>query len=148
MKRYTVTIGDITHVVDLQPLNDAEHYRVWVDGQVYDVALSEAPDHEPQVHPHPSTEAIPSASPAAARDRPADTATEPADLRAPMPGVILEVNVEPGAEVQRGDQVLVLEAMKMKNAIRSPRSGIVAEVLVRPGQSVNYDEPLLRYRQG
>ncbi|HFQ95625.1 MAG TPA: acetyl-CoA carboxylase biotin carboxyl carrier protein subunit, partial [Anaerolineae bacterium] len=60
----------------------------------------------------------------------------------------LEVSVTPGTPVQRGDQLFVLEAMKMKNPIRSPRDGVVAEVFVHEGQNVNYDDLLLRYREG
>ncbi|NOZ50249.1 MAG: acetyl-CoA carboxylase biotin carboxyl carrier protein subunit [Chloroflexi bacterium] len=148
MKRYTVVIGDTTHVVDLEALAPPDHFRVWVGGQVYELRLSEeasAEAHAAAAAPTPTHPAVARPSPAPHPD--AGEAAPPL-LRAPMPGVILEVNVQPGAQVQRGDQLLVLEAMKMKNLLRSPRHGVVDEIFVHAGQNVNFDDPLLRYRQG
>jgi biotin carboxyl carrier protein len=61
-----------------------------------------------------------------------------------MPGVILEVLVEPGMVLRRGDPVLVLEAMKMRNTIRAPRAGVVVAVEVEAGQPVGPGDPLVR----
>ena len=65
-------------------------------------------------------------------------------LAAPMPGVVLEVHVAAGAVLQRGDPVLVLEAMKMRNTIRAPRAGVVIAVQVEAGQPVGPGDPLVR----
>ena len=70
-----------------------------------------------------------------------------AEVRAPIPGTILSVEVSPGQEVKYGDTLVVLEAMKMKNLIRSPRDGRVGEVLVQPGQSVMHNDVLVRFEQ-
>jgi acetyl-CoA/propionyl-CoA carboxylase biotin carboxyl carrier protein len=59
-----------------------------------------------------------------------------AAVTAPMQGTIVKVAVEPGAAVQAGDLVAVLEAMKMENHITAPRDGTVAEIPVQPGQNV------------
>ena len=64
---------------------------------------------------------------------------------APMPGDIIEVFVEPGQEVSKGDSLCVLDAMKMKNIIRSPRQGRIAAVVVSPGQSVDYGTELVTF---
>jgi biotin carboxyl carrier protein len=61
-----------------------------------------------------------------------------------MPGVILEVHVKPGAVLRRGDPILVLEAMKMRNTIRAPRAAVVASVEVEAGQPVAPGDPLVR----
>ncbi|TMB21496.1 MAG: acetyl-CoA carboxylase biotin carboxyl carrier protein subunit [Deltaproteobacteria bacterium] len=61
-----------------------------------------------------------------------------------MPGKVVAVLVEPGARVERGQGLLVIEAMKMENEIGSPRTGTVAEVRVRPGQAVEAGELLAR----
>ena len=66
-------------------------------------------------------------------------------LSAPMPGVILEIMAAPGDAVTRGQPVLVLEAMKMRNTICAPRDGIVAEVPVQAGQTVGHGTVLLRF---
>jgi biotin carboxyl carrier protein len=62
-----------------------------------------------------------------------------------MPGVIQAVEVKAGDEVKRGQTVVVLDAMKMKNAIKSPRDGVIAEVSVEIGQSVSYGDVLVKF---
>ena len=58
------------------------------------------------------------------------------EVRAPLGGSILEVKVEPGAKVERDDELLVIEAMKMENLIYSPATGTVKDVLVKKGDKV------------
>ena len=58
-------------------------------------------------------------------------------LEAPMPGKVIKVNVEPGGVVSKGDEILVIEAMKMENAIRAPRDGTVRSVAAKVGDMVN-----------
>jgi biotin carboxyl carrier protein len=67
------------------------------------------------------------------------------EVRAPLPGVIVSVKARPGLNVSVGDELLVLEAMKMKNALRATRAGTVAEVIVSEGQTVKHSQVLLRY---
>jgi biotin carboxyl carrier protein len=66
-------------------------------------------------------------------------------VRAPIPGVIVAIAVKPGAKVQIGDELCVLEAMKMRNAIRATRAGQIAAVHVTVGQHVKHQEPLVEY---
>ena len=74
--------------------------------------------------------------------------TDPADaiasgsLLAPMPGTVVAVKVEAGAEVAAGDVVLVLEAMKMQHTVTAPHDGTVAEINVEPGSQVASGEVL------
>lgn len=74
--------------------------------------------------------------------------TDPADavasgsLLAPMPGTVVAVKVEPGAEVAAGDAVLVLEAMKMQHTVTAPHDGTVTEINVEPGAQVASGEVL------
>lgn len=58
------------------------------------------------------------------------------ELRAPMAGLVLRVDVTQGQELSAGDPVLVLDAMKMENTIRAPHAGTVQELVVVAGQSV------------
>ncbi len=67
----------------------------------------------------------------------------PGLVRAPMPGLVLRVEVETGQEVAAGGGLVVLEAMKMENEIRSPGPGRVKAVLVEPGQAVEKGAPLV-----
>lgn len=64
-------------------------------------------------------------------------------LQAPMPGKIVDVLVEPGAEVKTGEAVLILEAMKMQNEITATSDGKVVKVHVKPNDTVNKDDILI-----
>jgi biotin carboxyl carrier protein len=67
------------------------------------------------------------------------------EIKAPMPGLILDLKVAPGDVVKKGDIVLVLEAMKMENGIKSPGDGIVKEVKVSLKQSVEKNQVLIQF---
>ncbi len=66
-------------------------------------------------------------------------------VRAPIPGVIVSVAVQPGQAVTVGQELCVLEAMKMKNVIRAPRAGVIAAVRVAVGQTVKHKDVLVEY---
>lgn len=68
--------------------------------------------------------------------------TGEAIIQSPMPGLIIEVLVEPNQVVQKGDKVVILESMKMENELRSPRDGVVKHVYVEPGASVEKNQVL------
>jgi acetyl-CoA/propionyl-CoA carboxylase biotin carboxyl carrier protein len=63
-------------------------------------------------------------------------------IAAPMQGTILRVLVEAGQEIQAGDVLCILEAMKMENAIPAPREGVVSEIPIAPGQVVQVGDTL------
>lgn len=67
------------------------------------------------------------------------------NIKAPMPGLILDLKVKPGDEVKKGDVVLILEAMKMENIIKSPGDGIVKDVKVSLKQSVEKNQVLIQF---
>ncbi len=73
------------------------------------------------------------------------SAHEPGEamIRAPMPGLVLGVPMNPGAKVARGQTVVILEAMKMENDLGSPIAGTVKEVRVSKGQTVNQGDVLM-----
>lgn len=68
-------------------------------------------------------------------------------VRAPMPGVILEVNVSEGMEVKKGDFLCVLEAMKMENTLTAPRDGKVKAVNVAKGETVDKGKLLIEFKK-
>lgn len=64
-------------------------------------------------------------------------------VKAPIPGLITRIHVEPGQIVEAGQPLLVLEAMKMENEIRAPRKGAVHQIAVKPGQTVTLGEVMV-----
>jgi len=165
MRRYTLTISNREFVVDVQEI-DADNFEVVVGGETYQVNLANEENLAgatitPGFAPNLAAGASPARKSAAARPAPTsgtDSATPPATARkpagggkatqtAPMPGVILEVNVKPGDVVTRGQQVAVLDAMKMHNAIGAVQAGTVDAVYVEAGQTVDHGTPILKYRE-
>jgi glutaconyl-CoA decarboxylase len=80
-------------------------------------------------------------APAPAPTTPAAGAGQP--VTAPLPGKILSVAVKAGDRVQKGDELCVIEAMKMGNSIKAQRDGVVREVMAAPGQTVAFGAVLL-----
>jgi len=111
--------------------------RVEIDGALhaFDVSQDHARDWVgpfafPRVSRYPASESAASA----------ETASSP------MPGKVLRILTSDGSEVQAGDPLVVLEAMKMEQTIRAHAAGVVEAVLVRPGQVVAPGETLVRIR--
>jgi biotin carboxyl carrier protein len=65
-----------------------------------------------------------------------------AEILAPMPGKVVRVQLEAGANVEKGAGVVVVEAMKMQNEMKSPRAGVVVSINVKPGDTVNAGDVL------
>jgi acetyl/propionyl-CoA carboxylase alpha subunit len=114
-----ITIGSEVHRVVVRRGASRGAYTLWVDGFRFD---GDALDER--------TRAI--------RDITADSSKSsgPASLIAPMPGLIVRVNVAPGDAVQAGQGLVVMEAMKMENELRAPAAGTVKTVMVEPGKAV------------
>jgi len=133
--RYTVTIDGRPLEVDWRPVG-GPFVSLLVDGRSHDVGLEPRPggyrvllgshDFAVELLEPTRVDAV------ASRRVPAG----PARLLAPMPGRIVRVLAEPGQEVETGQGLVVMEAMKMENELRSPRAGRVVEVHARPRQNV------------
>ena len=132
-KLYEVEIGDLAK----SPVS------VVVNGERFDVELV---DGLPQVSRAPSSTPVPDPS------SPSPAQTSPAALRpqssagsviTPMPGKIVAIKVSPGDRVSAGDELVVLEAMKMEQSIRSPSDGVVKEIIAKEGQAVAHGDILL-----
>ena len=65
------------------------------------------------------------------------------DIKAPMPGMVLNVMVESGQQIKKGDSIVVLEAMKMENILKSPADGIVKRVHVVKGDKVEKNQVMV-----
>ena len=67
------------------------------------------------------------------------------DMKAPMPGLVLNVLVESGQTIKKGDAIVVLEAMKMENILKSPADGIVKKVHVTKGDKVEKNQVMVNF---
>ena len=73
------------------------------------------------------------------------TASKVNELKAPMPGLIVAIRVQPGQTVQKGDPLLVLEAMKMENILKAPADGTVGDIKVGLRDNVQKGQVLLKF---
>ena len=73
----------------------------------------------------------------------ADAVAREGQLKAPMPGKILELLVQEGDNVEENQPILILEAMKMENELKSPANGIISELHIQQGDSVEKNQKLL-----
>ena len=114
-----LTVGDEVHRIVVRPGGSRGRYTIWVDGFRHEV---EALDERMR----------------AIRELAGATAgpVGPAPLIAPMPGMIVRVNVQVGDRVQQGQGLVVMEAMKMENELRAQAPATVKAVLAQPGSAV------------
>jgi len=66
-------------------------------------------------------------------------------LLSPMPGLLISLSVEEGQEVKAGEELAVIEAMKMENVLRAERDGVVAAIKAGPGDSLAVDQVILEF---
>lgn len=67
------------------------------------------------------------------------------EIKAPMPGLVLDIRVSEGDLVKKGDPILVLEAMKMENIIKSPTDGTIKKINVKKGLAVEKNQVLINF---
>ena len=124
---YNVVIGDIEENIA----------HVEVNGTHYTVEMEKKPKAAPAPKPVVRPAAKPAAAPAAAAP-----VTKPAaggaksGVKSPLPGVILDIKVNVGDEVKKGQTLIILEAMKMENSINADKDGKIAAINVSKGESV------------
>lgn len=142
--RYSVKIGEQNFSVEIEDL-DARPIRVDVNGERMEVW----PEEEPALTPHPVIAEKPRpvdknnvSRPLAAQPQ---TGVAQGAVTAPIPGVIVEVKTSVGQTVNRGDELCVLEAMKMKNSIKAVRGGVISRVNIQTGDQVRHGQVLMEF---
>ena len=124
---YNVVIGDIEENIA----------HVEVNGTHYTVEMEKKPKAAPAPKPVVRPAAKPAAAPVAAAPvaKPAAGGAK-SGVKSPLPGVILDIKVNVGDEVKKGQTIIILEAMKMENSINADKDGKVAAINVSKGESV------------
>ena len=124
---YNVVIGDIEENIA----------HVEVNGTHYTVEMEKKPKSAPAPKPVVRPAAKPAAAPAAVAPvaKPAAGGAK-SGVKSPLPGVILDIKVNVGDEVKKGQTLIILEAMKMENSINADKDGKIAAINVSKGESV------------
>jgi biotin carboxyl carrier protein len=113
-------------VLDVEAEN--KNFRFRINGRLYDLKVSSELDRLLEKMGIQNTQSA-----------------QPAQVKAPMPGLILEVKITEGQEVQKGDTLLILEAMKMENLLKAPATGIIRTLKVKPGDRVEKNQMLILF---
>jgi biotin carboxyl carrier protein len=108
--------------------HELKRYQIQIDGRIYQVQISDAVDQQ-----------------ILKMNLKSKKSNQLKELRAPMPGLVRQVNVQVGDQVDEGNSLFILEAMKMENILKSPVNGTVSDLFVKPGESVEKNQILLSF---
>ena len=131
-KNYQVSIDDVTTRPVIAEVN-GQTYEVWPEGATAPVA--QAVEAAPAA-PQPVETPVVAAKPVAAGAQ---------TLNAPLPGVIISIDVKEGQSVKAGQELYVLEAMKMKNSIKADRDGKIVAIHVSPSDLVKHNQAVMTF---
>jgi biotin carboxyl carrier protein len=132
---YDVEVGDVNSR-PIQATLNGETYDVWPDESAQATVVTESA--KPVEKPH----SVPVVHNAPAPQTGGDASKT---ISAPIPGVILSIAIKAGDQVTSGQEVCILEAMKMKNSIKSTRAGKVSVVRINPGDHVQHGQILFEF---
>ena len=128
---YTVEVGDLTH----------SPAQVTVEGETFLVEVEGLPDQPPA---RPRRGLTQSAGIAAPPTRPRSNSDTPDNIiTSPLSGKVISILVRPGDKITAGQEVCVVEAMKMEQSIRASRNGIIKDIFVQPMDAVRTNDPLM-----
>ncbi len=139
VKTLRLKVGERWYTVEVDYLSTSP-VKATVDGETFYIEVEGLPvRHRTAFAPTPSR------APKAGPPRPRTRSRGGSDtlMVSPMPGKVVAVTVRPGDAVTPGQEVCVVEAMKMEQSIRAPRAGVVKAVHVRPLQQVGAGDPLV-----
>ena len=132
MRKFSITVNGTAYEVEVEELDAAS------------VSAAPAAAPAPAAKPAPAVKPAPAAKPVAEAPKAAAPAAQGSiTISSPMPGNINDVRVSVGQTVKKGDDLIILEAMKMENEIKAPQDGTVASVNVTKGATVNTGDVLV-----
>lgn len=144
MKEFTFKINGAEYKCAVEEI-EAGLTNVTVNGKTYQVETEKPAVSAPAPKPA-APKAAPAPAPAAPKAEPkpaAPVATDGVKVKSPLPGSVIKVIVTEGQAVKKGDTLLMLESMKMENAIMAEQDGTVKQIVVEAGQNVMQDDVLL-----
>lgn len=137
LRTVRVKVGERWYTVEVDNISTSP-LRVTVEGETFEVEVEGLPPAYPAAATSPRT---PRQGPA--QVSPPTPRISDKVIRSPMPGRVVAVNVRPGDTVSPGQDVCVVEAMKMEQSIGTSQGGVVKAVHVQPLQQVGADDPLV-----
>lgn len=147
-RAYNVYIDDEFFRIEVEPADGSAMPSAAPQPMQAPVARIEAPAAKPHTAPAPVAAASAAASRAPAPQQaavgttPSTNSHPETSIKAPMPGILVRYHVKEGDQVNAGDVIVILEAMKMENALPAPIKGIVKKLTVNPGLKVTKDQVL------
>lgn len=125
-----------------------KQFRITLNNKSYDVVAEIIGEEESPVPIVPrasgrSSRAAPAAAAPATTAPKASATAAKGDIPSPLAGKVVSIDVQKGATVKAGDQVITLEAMKMNTVVAAPSDGTVQAILVAPGDAVEEGQPLI-----
>jgi biotin carboxyl carrier protein len=135
--KYIVKVAGRSYEVEIEDIY-ARPVIARVDGQVFEVD----PEHGTKPTLQKETKEV---KPLEFSRQPSNSALATNELTAPLPGTVVEIFVKAGEQIESGQVILVIEAMKMKNSIRATRAGKISEVLVSAGETVAHKQALVKF---
>lgn len=142
-----VSVNGVEYKVDFEPISGQPVYSLLVDGGSYQAHIFEADEGALQILLRGT---LYSASVEDEREKRLKTTAggrvaENGEflLKAPMPGLVVQVPVNVGDEVSKGDVLVILESMKMQNELKAPRDGKVTRVQVKAGDSIEQKQAMV-----
>ncbi len=144
MKKFKVTVDGQSYTVEVEELKSQPNQNTGSASRDKDIAgkpnnnVSKPEAQKAETVTAPQAEEKENSAPPSSPKVEGGTS-----IKAPMPGSVIDVNVKAGDNVQNGDVLLILEAMKMENELTSSTAGTVTEVLVKKGDTVNSGDPLV-----
>ncbi len=146
MKRFELLLNDKAYLVEVTKIS-SDGALVNVNGVHYEVGIKDltAASQAPQIMriTEPATARAAGAAPAGQPQPAVETVAGETIIKAPLPGLIIDIKVDVGDKIQVGDVLLVIETMKMENNVMSPRAGTIKEIKVAKGESVNEGAPMI-----
>jgi methylmalonyl-CoA carboxyltransferase small subunit len=122
--------------------------KITIDDKVYEVEV-EVAEPEPRAASRYTMQStplrMPAGQPVTLSTPPSQVANEDKVCRSPISGIVVRAAAQEGQQIQTGDPILVLEAMKMETNITAPISGRISKINVNPGDSVLKDQILAEF---